>query len=297
MPCYTPITGYLSRSLTQSGKRGVVFTPSKGFIDRPVNIPCGQCIGCRLEKSRQWAVRCVHEASLHENNAFLTITYNDENIPWQDTEQTLVKRDIQLFMKRLRKEYGEGVRFYACGEYGEQNKRPHYHLILFNINITDKEIHSIRQGTKLYRSKTIEKLWTRGFSTIGEVTFESAAYVARYVTKKITGEQSEEHYNGRLPEFALMSRRPGIGKGWLEKFYQDIYVKDELILRNGKKMKPPIYYDKLYDNITGNLSKIKLYRKIKAEKHKKEFTYERRMTKMELQKIKLRLLKRKIEVD
>ena len=81
MPCYTPITGYASRALTKNGKRQIVFSPQKGFVDLPMTIPCGQCIGCRLEKARQWAIRCVHESKMWEHNSFVTLTYNDFNLP------------------------------------------------------------------------------------------------------------------------------------------------------------------------------------------------------------------------
>lgn len=295
MPCYTPITGYASRALTKNGKRQIVFSPQKGFVDLPMTIPCGQCIGCRLEKARQWAIRCVHESKLWENNSFVTLTYNDLNLP---IDGSISKREVQLFMKRLRKEYGEGIRFYACGEYGEENKRPHYHLILFNIQFNDRELHSVRNGVKLYRSRKLEEIWTKGYSTIGDVTFESASYVARYVTKKITGDKAENHYNGKIPEFALMSRRPGLGKGFVEEYYKDIYVKDEIIMRNGLKMKPPKYYDKIYDDITGNLQKIKDKRRRKVEKilnTTKELGYERRMVKMECVKARITKLKRGFE--
>lgn len=294
MPCYSPLQGYMSRKLTPNGKRQITFKPSEGYIDMPMTVPCGQCIGCKLEKSKQWAIRCVHEASMHQNNAFITLTYDNVHLPLNNS---LDKRELQLFMKRLRKAYGEGVRFYGAGEYGEKFERPHFHIILFNINFTDKEIFQVRNNVKLYRSPSLEKLWTNGFSTIGDVTFESAAYVARYVTKKITGDSSIEHYKGRQPEFALMSRRPGIGKSWIEKYWGDVYVQDQIIIRGGKQMKPPAYYDNIYDKITGNLTKIKLKRKLKILEHMKDNTDERRIERLESQKLKFKKLKRRLETN
>lgn len=153
-------------------------------------------------------------------------------------------------MKRLRKHfYGNQkgkVRYFHCGEYGDQLGRPHHHACLFNIDFPDKELWKTREGVRLYTSKTLEKLWPYGHSTIGEVTFESAAYVARYVVKKITGEPAAAHYNGRLPEYCTMSRRPGIGRNWLEKFHDDVYPKDFIVIR-GKKSKVPKYYNKCYE--------------------------------------------------
>ena len=116
MPCYSPIKGYRSKVLSPNGKRTIVFKPNLGFVDLPVLVPCGQCCGCRLERSRQWAIRCTHEASLHENNCFITLTFNDDNLP---SDKSLDVRHFQLFMKRLRKQFGSNIRYYHCGEYGE----------------------------------------------------------------------------------------------------------------------------------------------------------------------------------
>lgn len=206
-------------------------------------IPCGQCIGCRLERSRQWALRCVHEAKDHDKNCFITLTYDPKFLP---KTGTLVKKDLQLFMKRLRKKYGEKIRFFACGEYGDKGERPHYHACIFNHDFEDKTLWSVRGEVNLYKSEELQKLWPFGFSTVGEVTFESAAYVARYCTKKITGEAAEEHYKGKIPEFVNMSRRPGIGRIHYDRYYKDIYSIDGVV-RNGLKLRPPKYYDKLYD--------------------------------------------------
>lgn len=152
MPCYFPMQGFRSKTLTDNGKRKIVFSKNQGFEDLPVTLPCGQCIGCRLEHSRQWAIRCLHEASLHEHNCFLTLTFDDEHLP---KSESLDVRDLQLFMKRLRKEYGKGIRFYACGEYGEKYYRPHYHLCLFNHDFHDKYLWKMSNDKPLYRSKSL----------------------------------------------------------------------------------------------------------------------------------------------
>lgn len=149
-----------------------------------LSLPCGQCIGCRLEYSRQWAIRCMHESTLHDQSCFITLTYSDDNLP---EHGTLILRDFQLFMKRLRFEFSNvKIRFYHCGEYGEKFGRPHYHALLFGIDFeADRTLYSqSKQGSKLYVSDTLNKLWNKGFATIGNITFESAAYVARYVVKK-----------------------------------------------------------------------------------------------------------------
>lgn len=184
----------------------------------------------------------MHEASMHEENSFITLTYDDEHLP---QDQSLDLRDFQLFMKRMRKEYApKKIRFYHCGEYGDLNQRPHFHSLLFGHDFNDKKTWSANGGQRLYTSETLSRLWPFGYSVIGDVTFESAAYVARYVMKKITGEKAEEHYNGRKPEYTTMSRRPGIGKTWFEKFRNDVYPLDRLVVR-GNVTRPTRFYDAL----------------------------------------------------
>lgn len=269
----------------------------------PVTIPCGQCIGCKLERSRQWAIRCVHEASLYDKNCFITLTYRDEKLP---KNNSLEVPAFQNFMKRLRKRFGAGIRFFQCGEYGEKFQRPHYHACLFNFDFPDRELFQIRDGTRLYTSKALEELWTDGFSTIGDVTFESAAYVARYVTKKLTGDKAIDHYNvvdhktgeiliERKPEYVTMSRRPGIGKPWLDKFNTDVYPGDFVVM-DGKKMRPPKYYDSKFE-----LDDPETFRKIKAQRKRQVIetahnaTWERLAVREEIQRQKFSLLRRGYE--
>lgn len=255
MPCYSPLKGYRARFVNDNGKRPIVFNPNDGYTDMPVTVPCGRCIGCRLEYSRQWAVRCVHEASLHEHNAFITLTYDNEHLP---ADNSIHKTELQKFFKRLRKNIGQKIRYFACGEYGEMNNRPHYHAIIFGYDFPDKKLHTKRNGNLLFTSQELQNSWNLGHSLIGAVTFESAAYVARYVTKKYKSkDQSEidQHYQlcdretGEIfqltPEFCLMSRRPGIGKDWLEKYKSD--TDKDFITLSGKKMSLPKYYDSLLE--------------------------------------------------
>ena len=156
MSCYSPLIGYRSRFTNPStGKRNIVFSLREALDDQVIKIPCGQCIGCRLKRSASWAIRCVHEASLHEKNCFITLTFNNE---WLPKDGSLDVRDFQLFMKRLRKKYGEGIRFFHCGEYGEKFRRPHYHACLFNFDFPDREIWSVRRGFELYTSESLAEL-------------------------------------------------------------------------------------------------------------------------------------------
>lgn len=218
-------------------------------IVRELSLPCGQCIECRLERSRQWAMRCMHEAKMHKETCFLTLTYRPENLP---VRGQLVYRDFQLFMKRFRKRFGS-VRYYMCGEYGDENWRPHFHACIFGVDMPDKVfLKSTSSGAKLYTSVVLDKLWTHGLCSVGEVTFESAAYVARYCVQKRTGGAADSWYAradqdgvySLIPEFNHMSLRPAIGASFLKKFWSDIYPSDHVVV-NGSPCKVPKYYDKL----------------------------------------------------
>jgi hypothetical protein len=281
--------------------------------DRQITLPCGQCVGCRLEKSRQWAVRCMHEAQLHEDNCFITLTYNDENLPEDlslnyDHFQTFIK-DLRSYFKYHYKK--TGIRFYMAGEYGESFGRPHYHACIFGINFSDRKYHKrTPSGFNIYVSKILESLWPYGYSSIGDVTFESAAYVARYIMKKQTGTKPNEfgmtakdHYTwcdletGELkekkPEFNKMSLRPGIGADWLKKYLPDVYPNDFVEVR-GKKTTPPKYYDKIYKKLAPlEFDDLEYERHLKRlEKDKTEYTPERLEAKETVQLAKLSKLKR-----
>ena len=213
-------------------------------------LPCGQCMACRLNKSRDWATRCVLESKMHEQNCFITLTYDDEHLP---KDYGLQKQDFTNFIKRLRKNTGAKLRYYAAGEYGDLYSRPHYHACIFGWKPDDLVLYSVRNCVNLYLSETLAKAWQyQGYVTVGDVTFESAAYVARYVTKKITGDRAQEHYQGRQAEYTVMSRRPGIGATFFERYSTDIYGKDFIVIRDQIKCKPPRYFDRIYDHYYGD---------------------------------------------
>lgn len=276
MVCYSPLTAYQRVDRCNSnGKKAIVFgqPPNRGQW-KTVFLPCGQCIGCRLARSRDWAMRCVHESKLHDQNCYLTLTYDDDHVPYSKItgEQTLVKKHLQDFMKRLRYYLGDiKIRFFACGEYGEITHRPHYHVILFGYDFSDKVFYKYsKDGLPYYASPMLNKIWSHGLCVVADVTFSSCAYVSRYITKKITGEASKDAYEGITPEFVNMSRRPGIGKDWFLKYSSDVYPYDEVIINdNGKyrKLSPPRYYDNLYAEIApDDLEIIKNKRIEKAER-------------------------------
>lgn len=265
MPCYHPLQAF--QVVYKDGTRSRPFFDAQlselSHLGRvvPCPLPCGRCIGCRLERSRQWAMRCVQEASLYRQNSFITLTYDEDHVP---EDYSLRKRDWQLFMKRLRKAFpGKKIRFFACGEYGENTFRPHYHAILFNHQFDDRVVVTKETDSgivNVWQSPTLNKIWAQGYTSAGDMTFESAAYVARYCLKKINGAEAEAHYFGREPEFSLMSRMPGIGADWLRKYRKDVYPNDVCFAR-GKPCKPPKFYD-------DQLKKIDeaLYKFIKGER-------------------------------
>jgi hypothetical protein len=258
MACYHPLLAYRSEGKITFNKP---FPYAKGF-----NLPCGQCVGCRLEYSRQWAVRLVHENQMHEKSCFITLTFNEEELGKRDNPNSVDVRDFQLFMKRLRKKHKK-IRFFHCGEYGEKNQRPHYHALIFGYEFPDRYLWQTRHKQKYYRSEELEKLWPYGHVVIGEVTFTSCAYVARYIMKKQKGKNAETHYHNPTtgevinPEYCTMSRKPGIGYEWFEKYKTDVYPNDFCII-NGKKIRPPRYYDNLLSE--EELEEIKNKRKENA---------------------------------
>lgn len=242
------------------------------------------------------------EAQLHDSNSFITLTYSEDRFSLDYT-------DFQRFMKRLRSRFNKSViRFYMCGEYGETNSRPHFHACLFGFSFPDLVyLRKTETGCKLYRSATLEELWPYGFSSVGEVTFESAAYVARYVMKKVSG--SESHHEiidpdsgevfRRVKEFARMSlggrqRRGGIAKPWLMRFMKDVYPHGKIVV-NGHECKPPRYFDKLYRlSDAGGAMELAVRRAAEQEKYFQEILPARLEARAAVSKAKASLLKRKL---
>ncbi len=264
MPCNAPLDGWKAKYTTARGKRAVVFKFGEAYADMPVQVNCGKCLACRLSRAREWAIRCTNEASLWNENSYVTLTYRTKDLPMQDGVPTLCKRDWQLFMKKLRRQRDKDntlleshghkalgpIRFFMAGEYGELG-RPHYHALLFNCGFSDRKLFKLVNGLPLYTSKTLNREWGKGFSSIGEVTFESAGYVARYTVKK---DMTPKRVGG-ISEFSLMSRNKGIGAGWIEKYMSDVYPWDEVVTGAGVKWKPPRYYDTQLEKVDEELLK------------------------------------------
>jgi len=242
---------------------------------------------------------------MHDQNAFITLTYDNEHLPG---DLSLQKDHFQKFMKRLRKHLAPlRVRYYQCGEYGGENQRPHYHACIFGYDFPDKTLWKEINGQKLYISDTLTKIWGKGYTTIGDVTFESAAYVARYIMKKVTGknqkminDQGLKAYElldsttgeiiPRIPEYTSMSLKPGIGATWYETYHRDLYPSDTLVL-NGTRMRPPKYYDTLLEksSLYGAqlLHALKNERSLKAAQHSANNTPERLSVRERLTETKL----------
>lgn len=305
MPCYHPLKAH-----QPFGGGPLVFglpVISPGY--RAQMVKCGHCIGCRLEYSRQTAVRCMHEASMHSQNCFLTLTYRDA-LPGQ----SLVYKDYQDFIKRVRARFvrarGNDFRmsYYVAGEYGELFYRPHFHSCNFGIDFEDKVLHTrLSSGFDLYRSAELEELWPHGFSSIGELNFETAAYVARYCVKKLSGIRVLESSLGRIDletgeilpavrEFCHWSLKPGIGRRWLERFTSDVYPRGETVGLKGRAARAPRYYDKWYSKFDlAGFERLKERRAIEALAWRHDQTWSRLQVREQVAAARASFLKRPID--
>lgn len=277
----------------------------------PIEIPCGQCIGCRMRRASDWEARVMHEASLYDANCFVTLTYGRDQLP---PNGSLEHRDFQLFMKRLRRyldalpakpvvgkaaRQDSKVRFYMCGEYGPLNSRPHYHACLFNVDFRDDRVPLGKSGAGavFFDSPTLRKLWGLGRVSVQDLTRETAGYCARYILKKALGQNAETAYQTvdeagnivqKRPEYAAMSLRPGIGAGWFVRFGRDVFPQDYLIV-DGVKRRVPKYYDRLVkDDLRVDTDKIAFEREKRARLSAADNTEERRAVREVVHQARLR---------
>lgn len=250
MSCYRPWAAY-------KHPNGLV-NQKQGPDAESIRLPCGGCIGCRLERSKIWSLRCRHEASCWTHNVFLTLTYDDKSIPWHGS---LSGSEPRLFIRYLRRRLsgaeeapdGSGrrpIRYFGCGEYGSQRGRAHYHLLLFNVQFTDVS----RYGKDTFTSSLVSELWKQGSHLIGSLTPASASYVSGYALKKVRGWDRERVYGiydettgeflERKPEFAMMSLKPPIGFYWYEKYKREL--RNGFVIADGERVAiPRLYRDKL----------------------------------------------------
>ena len=262
MPCYKP----LQRFVGVSGKAGFVKKGERipldlSQVEEITTVPCRQCIGCRTRKKLDWSLRMCHELQARQGRgAFLTLTYDEDHVP---SDMGLVKKDLQDFNKRLRKKLSPlTYKYFACGEYGDKYLRPHYHMAIFGYDFPDKQKTRRVKGNDYFRSELLDKAWGKGMCVIGNLTRESAAYVAKYCQKKVTGDAAKDHYyrhdseTGEAwnvsPEFQLSSRNPAIGRLWFENYLHDVFPSDEVVFA-GKKYPVPQYYTDLLQKLNPEL--------------------------------------------
>lgn len=288
MPCYHPLKAFRTPS-------GVVFQElNRHDIIGDIELPCGQCIGCRMRRASDWTLRVQHEASLWPRNCFVTLTYARDCLP---PDGSLFHRDFQLFMKRLRKFVGCRVRFYMCGEYGENSLRPHYHACLFNVDFQSDRVHAGKSasGSRMYASKTLEVLWGHGMCTVQDLVRETAGYCARYIMKKQLGDPNAYATADGVvlkPEYSVMSK--GVGRGWLEKYKRDVFPHDFVVAEGGRH-RVPRYYDRVVDLEAEEADRIEYERYLAGKACAADNTDERRAVREVVHLAQVRSLKRGLE--
>lgn len=220
-------------------------------VYRNLDLGCGRCIGCTLRRSAHWSVRCYHESLQHSTNSFITLTFDNEHL---DSNRSLVKSDFQYFMKRLRINTGVRMRYYHCGEYGSKKGRPHHHACLFGYGFPDRKFWRYSDsGFPMYRSEVLDVAWQhRGLATVNDLTYDSVSYCTGYIVQKVFGRDAEHYYEGRLPEYNTMSRKPGLGRQWIDRYLSDVYPADFVIV-DGRKLGVPKYYDSVCKSLFPSL--------------------------------------------
>lgn len=288
MECINPLRAGFDRA------GNIVYSTKKH--DRSIEafaFPCRKCLPCRLNIAREKAIRCWHQAKIQENSIFLTLTYDDQNLP----SQKLQYSDFQEFMKRLRAKVEDPIRkivtdpdllkeqlekvkisYMVTGEYGEKHKRPHWHAIVFNYYPPDPDcVGTTELGHKVYTSKILSELWGKGRIEIGDVTIESAGYVARYATKKLAHGKDQDH--DFQPIHKTSSRR-AIGRAWIEKYYKHTFENGFIVMPDGTQGKIPRYYvdwckqhqPKMYEKYITEVRE-ELIEKVKRKQRREELEY------------------------
>lgn len=295
--------------LVQPHNRILFKKPKCTIFYRELSLPCGKCIGCRMARARAWAARCWHEAQFHEKNTFLTLTYAPDFLPKNKKGKCIVSvAHYQAFMKRFRTYLdrhhdGTKIRFFHCGEFGSKRGRSHYHALIFGFDFPDKKFYKFNKlGQPLYRSDTLDRLWGKGICVIGDLTYQSAGYVARYCLKKEYGNKSDRG-SGRS-EYITMSNRPGIGYEWYRKYRSQLlsvgfvsipgkdgnWIKVEIPKYYMNKLKNDLNFMDEYDSF--------IYRKqCRAASNSDEYSDERLRVKESILLSRLAKLKREFEYE
>lgn len=306
--CTNLIRGWRSQDRNpETGKRATVYRLKQGYYDLKSTVPCGQCMECRLKNSREVAIRCTHEAEQHTRNTVVTLTYATENLP---ANGSIEPKHAEKFIADLREwaayhENHRGIKTWGCAEYGCNNPncqdpkcthgmRPHYHIILFNYDFKDKK-QADGKPPGYYTSDILTQIWDRGGTQLMDLTFESAAYVARYITKKLTGPRANEYLaphieklrqqgctmlpGDKLPEQTVCLTQKGLGKNWYKEWKEETYNNDKVYrsTKDGRRipMRPPKYYDRQYEiDNNADYERIKKERKMKNKKRLKKIEKE-----------------------
>ncbi len=291
MPCYSPLKGF------KNTNGALVFKRSGNTIGK-MEVACGQCLGCRTDRQLMWTMRIIHESVLHQDNygnTFITLTYRslEACTDKQFKAGHYVPKDLSLnyyhfrdFIKRLRRHFKQKIRYFHCGEYGDENLRPHYHAILFNCSFDDQIVEKQEQGITTWSSDTLTNIWPYGFSTIGDVNYDTAAYTAGYILKKINGQAALDAYlrNDEYgvafwvkPPYITMSLKPGIGEKFYALYKADFFPSDESPVPGvGVRKKVPRYYEKiLAEEDPAMLACIKEARQTFIAAHREDYTAER----------------------
>ncbi|WNK12612.1 MAG: replication initiator protein [Microvirus sp.] len=289
MGCAKPLKAW------QTDQGGIVWS-EKGKIARELELPCGKCRLCRLSLARSWAIRCVHESKMHKHNVFATLTYDEKHYT-----PSLDYSHVQRWLKRLRKTTGQNIRYFVTGEYGDIEGRAHWHALLFGLRLDDRK----KWSDKYWTSETLNKTWGAGSVMCGDVTYQSAAYCAKYAIKKRSGPIAEEYYTrvhritGEVfrvePEMAHMSLKPAIGKTWFQKYWKDVYMARDGVVIDNKVLPPPTYYKEMLKSIDMDLSDEREYdRYVKSEEFAKDCTPERLEARERVAAAREKLNKRRI---
>lgn len=252
MACFQPVRAWrrVGGYDPVTGKWPLTFRKSEGYKETAMDVPCGKCEGCRMDHARSWAIRCMHEASMHAQNCCITLTYDQDHLP---EHGELDKRGMQNWLKILRNHIGS-FRYFGCGEYGSLGDRPHFHIILFGYDFPDKVCVTKHGGSKHFDSNMLREIWHRGNIDVGECTYQSAAYIARYVFKKQVSVSQNQH---EQPEYAMMSLRPGIGASFVEKYKDDLLASFSC-LYDGKEFAIPKFYESRFSE--ADLLALRRYR-------------------------------------
>lgn len=306
MPCYKPLDAY-------HGPGGITFAHNKSF-GIPVQVPCRRCIGCRLEKAREWALRCWHESSYLEEqglkSTFITLTYAPQHLP---ADCGLHHEHFQKFIRKLRKKTGQKIRYLMSGEYGQPTEknnfiaRPHFHAILFGYRPTDMKLvkYNPDTGQKDFISPFIATVWSRGSHELGYVTFKNAGYVARYVLKKAKEDHDRDlmipdpygvinDENKRRPPYLKASLKPGIGADWFQKYKSDLYPHDHAVLPNGRQAPVPTYYRTLLERDDPALAELLRKRRVEKARNNPDNTPDRLAVRHEIRRKKAAKLVRSL---